>query len=454
MPTDTDIRLRSSLDANQRDREQMCRSVLALDPHYSDVRPRHPSGGPDGGRDIEAVFDGDRAAYGAVGFQNGANDSDEQKKRIRAKFSSDLASALAAKPDLKVFAFLTNLHFTMGDQSEMKDEARKGGIEHCDILDRERLRIELDSPSGFFIRFQHLAIPLSEAEQASFLARYGDRIQEVVSTGFQRIERTLGRILFLQEAADVLDGICVRFQLKKSYSADEIGHFRAFVHITLRAVKHDILMIWFGSSDKSNRFRDDTKAIEKNEPVGIAHGIGSGQWEWQVILPTPGYAENEDENASGSAANDVNEKDDEERALVLVGTGCSVGVDPVPSIAVHYSHDDPLIRFRPRLQLRDLKDCVFMPVLNRSLADKLHSIQVFANGYKLADIGADDFRIDDTPFKSRVPDCFTPDELSDPWVRMRPSEMSSTFHLRFTSTTPRRMFSHEEPRETPAPEAG
>lgn len=171
MPTETDIRLRSWLDANQRDREQMCRAVLALDPHYTDVRPRHPTGGPDGGRDIEAVYDGDRTAFGAVGFQNSANDSAEQKKNIRAKYSSDLASALAARPELKVFAFLTNLHLTMGEQTDMKDEARRLGIEHCDILDRERLRIELDSPSGFFIRFQYLAIPLSGAEQTSFLAR-------------------------------------------------------------------------------------------------------------------------------------------------------------------------------------------------------------------------------------------------------------------------------------------
>jgi hypothetical protein len=166
MPTDTDVCLRSRLDANQRDREQMCRSVLALDPHYSDVRPRHPMGGPDGGRDIEALFDGDRIAYGAVGFHNGANDSDEQKRRIRAKFSSDLASALNAKPDLKVFAFLTNLHFTMGDQSEMKEEARRAGMEHCDVLDRERLRIELvrhtDSSSGsntLASRFQRKSRP-------------------------------------------------------------------------------------------------------------------------------------------------------------------------------------------------------------------------------------------------------------------------------------------------------
>jgi hypothetical protein len=191
-----------------------------------------------------------------------------------------------AKSDLKVFAFLTNVHFTMGEQSEMKEEARKAGIGHCDILDRERLRIELDSPAGFFIRFQHLAIPLSEAEQASFLARYGDRIQEVVSTGFQRIERTLGRILFLQESADVLDGISVRFRLKQSYPATDIGHFRAFVSLYLRAITHEILALWFGSTDKADRFRDDIE--QKRDRAGIANGIATGQWEKHVRLPRPG----------------------------------------------------------------------------------------------------------------------------------------------------------------------
>jgi hypothetical protein len=40
---------------------------------------------------------------------------------------------------------------------------------HCEVVDRERMRIALDSPDGFSIRFQYLDIPLSEAEQASFL---------------------------------------------------------------------------------------------------------------------------------------------------------------------------------------------------------------------------------------------------------------------------------------------
>ena len=447
MPTETDIRLRIKLDGNQPDREQMCRSVLALDPHYSDVRPRHPSGGPDGGRDIEAVFDNERIAYGAVGFHNGANDSNEQKKRIRSKFSSDLRSALAAKPDLKVFAFLTNLHFTMGEQSKMKEEARKAGIDHCDILDRDRLRIELDSPSGFFVRFQYLGIPLSEAEQASFLSRYGDRIQEVVSTGFQRIERTLDRILFLHEAGNILDGIYVRFQLKETYPADEIGHFRAFVSVHLRAIKHDILAIWFGSSDKSYRFRTDASDELRNEQAGIAHGIASGQWESHFKLSPLG----ENEAQVDSRESDENVAGDPN--LVLVGSGSSIGMDPVSTIFVRYSHDDPLIRFRPRLELRDLDGCMFLPVLNRSLAEKLQSVEVFANGYKLAQIGPEDFIIDSSSYESKMLDTFTAEELDDSWVRLRPSNRSSAFCLHFNSTTPRRMFEYEETPDTRIPKS-
>jgi hypothetical protein len=449
MSTETDIRLRSWLDANQRDREQMCRSVLALNSHYSDVRPRHPLGGPDGGRDIEAIFDADRLAYGAVGFLNSANDSDEQKRKIRTKFSEDLVSALRAKPGLKAFAFLTNLRLTMGELSEMKGEAHRSGIEYCDILDRERLRIELDSPSGFFIRFQHLSIPLSEAEQASFLAQYGDRIQDVVSTGFQRIERTLNRIMFLHESADVLEGVVVRFQLKQSYAANEIAHFRAFVLIQLRAITHDIFTIWFGSSDKADRFRRDVKdAVGGDEAEGIAHGISGGQWEQHIKLTTVNQYGDLSSKEAASASADAEENGEEATKYVQVGGSSSLGVDPVSAIVAHYAHDDPLIRFRQRLRLRDLNNCMFMPVLNRSLAEKLQSIQVFANGYKLSDIRNDDFLIDYSPFATEIPSKFTSKELTDPWVRIRPTDWASTFRLMFTSTTPKRMYGHEEMRDS------
>lgn len=447
MATDTDIRLRSWLDSNQRDREQMCRAVLALDTHYSDVRPRHPLGGPDGGRDIEATYDNSREAYGAVGFTNSANDSDEQKKQIRKKFKEDLTSALAANPQLKVFVFLTNLHFTMSEQNAMKKEAKERGIEHCDVLARERIRIELDSPNGFFIRFQYLSIPLSESEQASFLSKYGTQIQDVVTSGFQRVEKTLNRLLFLSEANDILDSLTFRFVLKESYPASAIGHLRAFVYLSLREIKYDIFCIWFGTSDRADRFRD---GIKRDMQPGIAQGRSSGQWEQHIKMPGKDARDEDDTDEQRVGADEVEEEDER---FTPVGWSSGVGMDPVPVVIVKYNHDETLIRFHPRLALRDLDNCSFLPFLNASLAEKVHSFQVFANGYKLADYGSDDFGIDRSECGADLPGDFTEKELSDAWVRLRPSKMSSSFHLRFAETTPRRMFGHEEPSDNPVPSA-
>jgi hypothetical protein len=84
LPYVTDERLKSFLDTNQLAREQLCLAVLAADKRFSEVRPRHPRGGPDGGRDIEAVFRGGQRTFGAVGFLNQANDSDEQKRQMKS----------------------------------------------------------------------------------------------------------------------------------------------------------------------------------------------------------------------------------------------------------------------------------------------------------------------------------------------------------------------------------
>lgn len=248
----------------------------------------------------------------------------------------------------------------------------------------------------------------------------------MVATGFQKVERTLSRILFLQESADILDGVYVHFRLKQSYPAVKIGHFRAFVHLSLRALTLDILRIWFSSTDKPERYRDDIPTQRQQpESEGIAHGIAGGQWEYQL-----------------------KREDDQGLTTSFVNTGWSSGVgkDPVDVVVARYSHDDGLIRVRPRLQLRDLNDAMFMPVLNGSLAEKLNSISIYANGYKLAEIGPDDFRIDSSSYEhSEGLPAFSPGELTDPWVRLRPSEGSSAFRLKFSSTNPRRLFGHNEP---------
>ena len=192
-------------------------------------------------------------AFGAVGFINQADDSDEKKKRIIAKFKDDLMSALAATPRPDVFVFLTNMSLTIGEKTALESDARAEGIPYSEIFDRERLRIALDSPDGFALRFQYLRIPLSEEEQASFFAKWGDDVNSLIATGFQEVKGTLDRLLFLQEASAPLASLLVVFELDRVYQTDEIGHFRAFCSLYLKEPKLNVLSILFGSTDKADR---------------------------------------------------------------------------------------------------------------------------------------------------------------------------------------------------------
>ncbi len=262
----------------------MCLAILAIDKRLSEVHPRHPRGGLDGGRDIEAIFQGSQRAYAAVGFINQADDSEEKKKRIRQKFSDDLASALGATPKPDVFFFLTNINFTVGEKDELTSLARTSGFGYCEIFDRERLRIALDSPDGFSIRFQYLGIPLSEAEQSSFFARWGDDIQYIIATGFQKVQSTLNRVLFLQESVSPLSPLLIGFELDRTYPAEDIGHFRAFCSMYLKEPKHKILSVLFGASDKADRMRGDLSESQKDMRPGIKFGVSSGQWEQEIEL--------------------------------------------------------------------------------------------------------------------------------------------------------------------------
>lgn len=421
MPYFTDERLKSYLDTNQLHREQMCRAVLATDKRFSDVRPRHPRGGPDAGRDIEAVYREDQIAFGAVGFVNQANDSDEQKKKIVKKFTDDLENALSNNKDLKVFIFFTNLNLTLGEKDNLITTAKEQGIFYCDIFDRERIRIILDTPDGFSIRFQYLNITLSEEEQASFFSRWGDDIQSVISSGFQKIEETLNRILFLQEANNPISSLTFSFELDKKYTAEEIGHFRLFCYLTLKEPKHNIFSILFGSSDKSNRMRDDIVNFSSQES-GIKYGISSGQWEHQIDLN-----ENEEEN-----------ENEEDEKWTKVGSGSSVGREEIEFLPISYSKSS-FIRFFPVINLRDLDDAIFLLFINMSLAQKVKAIHIYSNGYKLKEISSADIDVDTTKINPNFPISFDEQELNDSWVRIRPKG-SSVFNMHFFEKTPKRLF--------------
>jgi len=439
MPFTTDQLLKSYLDANQLGRERMCLALLAIDKRFSDVRPRHPRGGPDGGRDIEAIYRQDQTAYGAVGFINEANDSAEQKRRIEDKFRQDLAAALAADPKPTVFVFFTNLNFTIGEKATLTSEATAAGISHSEIFDRERMRISLDSPDGFAIRFQYLNKPLSPEEQATFFARWGDDIQSVVSTGFQRLERTLNRVLFLQEASDVLDSLRVHYELDREYTAAEIGHFRAFCYVHRSDVTQGLIGMVFGSTDKAYRFSPDPR--EKVDLAGIAHGIATGKWELRFPDDTALQSQEAESTLKGTGVEQAQDAKDDHDRFVFSGYSYGIGMEKVQFLTARFDHGDRMFRFGKFITLKDLDGASLMPIINFSLWEKVKAIHIYANGYKLYEIQRDEIRADTSPLEIEELWHFTDAELADSWVRLRPHEGSSNFHFEFRHLTPRRVYS-------------
>jgi hypothetical protein len=278
----TDERLKGYLDTNQLQRERMCLAILAIDKRFTNVRPRHPRGGPDGGRDIEATFQGEQKALGAIGFVNQANDSNDHKTKAKKKFAADLKSALKSEPDLKAFVFFTNVNLTASEKNALVHEAKSSGLAHCEIIDRERMRIVLDGADGLSIRFQALGIPMSEAEQATFFARWGDDIQGVIADGFGEIKKSLNRMQFLQEMRSPLEDLVIMLELDREYGAAEIGHFRFFVSLSLMEPRDGLIMVIFGTTDRAGRF--EAKSVEDVEaiPPGIEHSMMGIRWERRI----------------------------------------------------------------------------------------------------------------------------------------------------------------------------
>jgi hypothetical protein len=429
MPYKTDEHLKSYLDTNQMFREQMCLAVMAIDKRFSDVRPRHPRGGPDGARDLAAIFSGVQRVFGVVGFLNQATDSDTDKKSVIKKFKSDLTEALKQQPHPEVFVFFTNVNLTVGEKDKLVKLAKLKGLAHAELFDRERIRIALDNPDGLSVRFQYLGIPLSEAEQAAFFARWGDDIQGVIADGFGRIQKSLNRILFLQEATLHLAHFTCSFELDREYSGSEIGHFRAFASVYLKEPSHGVWSFIFGATDNSDRLDVNTAEGLAKGKSGISGSMCGGQWEMKIT--------DKREPSSDSGI----EKDDDKDKYERVGSFRSIGRNSVKAISIRYSKDS-LIRFMPVPRLLEIDECMFLFYLNQKLGEKVKCIRNYANEYKLTEISTNGFNIEPAR-QPEIPVFFSEDELADRWVVLRPHQ-SSTFHVRFSEQTPKRFFHADE----------
>jgi hypothetical protein len=428
----TDERLRSHLDANQLARERLAVDLLAADRRFSGVKPRHPRGGPDGGVDIDATFEAQTATAAAVGFVNGATDSEDDKKQIKAKYKADARSAATRTPRPGMFVFFTNVNLTRGEKSALQTDCAAAGIAASEIFDRERMRVLLDSPDGLGIRYRYLQIPLSDAEQAAFFSRWGDDIQRIVGSRFSSVESSLARIQFLYEAASPLDDFTVTAELDREYSAVEIGHFRLVCSLHLEEPKSDIFGVSFGSTD--NPGRHDAKGPADLVPTagGIGRNMCGGAW---IIGELKG------EKAKIAKARKHKKRSDSKLPRWKLGSFTSIGREKVHLLPISFGFGGGLMRLPPYLSLRDMDGCSFVLFANRSLAEKIKIIHVSGNEYKLAEFTGKRIQFDKPNAPPYFPYTFSNQELSDPWVRIMGG--IGPFRLSFSEFTPQRMYEPE-----------
>ena len=419
MPQETYRRLKDHLNSNQPHREQMCLAILSLDKNYSNIKPLHPYGGRDGGKDIKAIYKDEYEAYAAVGFINDANDSKEQRKQISDKFKSDLNEATKANKGLKCFVFFTNIRFTESQKSTLIQSANRLGLINCEIYDRELIRIALDSPDGLAARYQYLGITLSPEEQQNFFSRWGDDIQSVISTRFQKMEQSIKRMLFLQEAQSETFSMFIKINLDREYTSAEIGHFRIFCDLYLSHNDYAIESIQVGMTDKE---------WDNNDKL-IRRGTNTSGWY---------------ENGISSITSLFFNSEDKEKYEIL-SNGSSIGNETVASFVLAINIWEPLIKLHYRLKLSNLDESHYIFTMNKSVAQKISNIEVYASGYLIAKHDRSVIKIRNLVGANKAPELvdFTEKELRDEWVFVNP-DGSSMFRVNFGEITPKRYYEPSE----------
>src|SRR5258706_1560149 len=183
MPYETDERLKGFLDTNQLLREQLCAALLSVDPRFSNLRAQHPRGGPDGGADITATYKLTLDAIAAVGFVNQATDSPTHRRSASKKFASDLERSLSRSRVPDAFVFFTNVSLTNTQKVKLTDMGYSAGLSHCDIIDREQMRLRLDSSEGLAIRYQRGTVwPIPSASVVPTIAEPMVSLLQVLTT--------------------------------------------------------------------------------------------------------------------------------------------------------------------------------------------------------------------------------------------------------------------------------
>ena len=175
--------LLSNWEKDSGDAERLCADLLRIET-FENVDPQHPLGGPDGGKDILCSKEGN-SFVAAVHFPR----KPIAFSATKTKFTSDLKESL--KHNRNGFIFLTNQELKVGERSTLEKMAAGKG-KRCLIYHRERLRVMLDSPTGYGLRLRHLGAAMSNEEQAAFFAKSSQSFTEALNVQTRAID-SLGR---------------------------------------------------------------------------------------------------------------------------------------------------------------------------------------------------------------------------------------------------------------------
>ncbi|MFO0867105.1 MAG: hypothetical protein U0744_21095 [Gemmataceae bacterium] len=222
---DTDYQLRTAA-LTQHDTERLSADLLRLSSRYTEIKPRLPLGGPDGGRDIEAVLDGHQVLWAASGFRKMVDDGTADKNWLDRKFKTDVDRMLKENPGLKAIAFFTNVHCTPAELKALEVYATSKGMQFVDIFTRERIRLELDSVPGLVYRLRYLRIPMNVEEKNAFFDRFGIQLRSSVNARFDALDSHLRRVQFELDCQKPLRHIRLALRLKDDATPADLVQFR------------------------------------------------------------------------------------------------------------------------------------------------------------------------------------------------------------------------------------
>lgn len=434
--SETDRRLKDHLNTNQAKRERMCLETLSVQEGYSDLQPLLPKGGRDGGRDIQGLYKGE-LFFGAAGFVNDATDTDEHRKQIQGKFSDDLDNALKAKEGKPIpvgFVFLTNVGLTPGIIGNLKKSAYAKGISYCEIYDRERIRIVLDSNRGYAIRFRYLDISLSDAEQKDFFSAWADGITSLIGSGISGIDQTTKRIQFLLESQFLLDslGTIVRFD-RPIWEVCE-GQFFFQTSLTLRVHSEGLVGFTFGGATNEivetlGEWEASGRKFAKNSQYGFG-------FSW-LIPDTQQYQPFEGNEDKLEFPQGVGRED----RMQYIRTSGSTGILEVQNKFLYFNTlTEPfLFRVQPTCKLIELHDSMIIFECSKEVSNHISDITIVGGGYELLKIKKNDFNSVPGSFERlKIPKECKIQAGSHEWVTLRPSTFSSAFSIDLMHKTPKR----------------